>query len=203
MGKGDNIQKVALSGNFAAATNATLLTALASCFFLLVLHGCGYHFRADGNPVGIEMGSLAIPLMESTSSDLGFENDFTRIIRDEFIRYTKVPLVSSDKADMVLIGKITEIKTDPLTYDTTKTNVQGENTYYSVTDSRRLRIRLDVKMQERDTGRIIWAEAGMEEKARYDVTEDPLTNRYNQRQALKEIAGRLVDRIYLKTMERF
>jgi hypothetical protein len=211
MANRDIIQTIALSVRSGNADNTSkrlsiypvFLMALASCFFLLVLYGCGYHFHADGNPVGVEMGSLAIPLMESTSSDLGFENDFTRIIRDEFIRYTKVPLVSNDKADMILIGKITEIKTDPLTYHTTKTNVQGENTFYSVTDSRRLRIRLDAKMQERDTGRIIWAETGMEEKARYEVSEDPLTNRYNQKQALKEIAGRLVDRIYLKTMERF
>jgi len=181
----------------------TVLLALTTWLCLPILSGCGYHFVAEGEPVGINIRSLAIPLMESTSSDLGFESGFTKTIRDEFISHADVPLVSRDKAEMVLIGKIYEIRTRPLTYDITEDTVQGETTYYEVTDSRRLFIRLEVKLLERATGRIIWEEKGMEEKARYDVTEDPLTNRYNQQKALDEIAGRLADRIYLKTMERF
>jgi len=181
----------------------TVLLALTTWLCLALLSGCGYHFVAEGEPVGINIRSLAIPLMESTSSDLGFESGFTKTIRDEFISHADVPLVSRDKAEMVLIGKIYEIRTRPLTYDITEDNVQGETTYYEVTDSRRLFIRLEVKLLERATGRIIWEEKGMEEKARYQVTEDPLTNRYNQQKALDEIAGRLADRIYLKTMERF
>jgi len=168
-----------------------------------MLGGCGYKFRSDGAPVGIDIQSLAIPLMESTSSDLGFESDFTKAIRDEFIRHADVPLVSRDEASMVLIGKLSEIRTDPLTYEITKSAVGGETTSYEVTDSRRLRIRLDAKLLENATGRIIWAEEGLEEKARYLVGEDPLTNRYNREKALQEIARRLADRIYLKTMERF
>ncbi len=178
-------------------------TLLTLWLLLTMLPGCGYHFQAEGEPVGVNIRSLAIPLMESTSSDLGFESEFTKAIRDEFISHASVPLVSSDKAEMVLIGKVYEIKTSPVTYDTTKTVVNGESTYHSVTDSRRLKIRLDCKLLERATNRVIWSEERMVEKARYVVTEDPLTNRYNREQALEEIAGRLADRIYMKTMERF
>lgn len=181
----------------------TVLVALTIWLCVSILPGCGYHFVAEGEPVGINIRSLAIPLMESTSSDLGFESEFTKTIRDEFISHADVPLVSRDKAEMVLIGKIYEIRTRPLTYDITEDNVQGETTYYEVTDSRRLFIRLEAKLLERATGRIIWEEKAMEEKARYQVTEDPLTNRYNQQKAITEIARRLADRIYLKTMERF
>ena len=102
-----------------------------------------------------------------------------------------------------MIGKLSEIRADPLTYDIAKSSVGGETTSYEVTDSRRLKIRLDAKLLERATGRIIWEEEGMEEKARYLVTEDTLTNRYNRERALHEIAERLADRLYLKTMERF
>ena len=181
----------------------TVLVALTTWLCLTLLSGCGYHFVAEGEPVGINIRSLAIPLMESSSSDLGFESEFTKTIRDEFISHADVPLVSRDKAEMVLIGKIYEIRTRPLTYDITEDTVRGETTYYEVTDSRRLFIRLEVKLLERASGKIIWEEKGMEEKARYEVTDDPLTNRYNQQKALDEIAGRLADRIYLKTMERF
>lgn len=153
--------------------------------------------------MGTTIQSLAIPLVESTSSDLGFESDFTNALRNEFISHTSVPLVSRDKAEMVLIGKIDEIKTEPLTYDIVRNTIQGETTSYEVTNSRRLKIRLDAKLLERASGRIIWEVEGMEEKARYPVSEDPLVNRYNREKALQEIAGRLAERIFSNALERF
>ena len=53
------------------------------CIILLSVFqaGCGYQFRADGEPVGIQLESLAIPLFSSTSSEIGFEADFTKMIR--------------------------------------------------------------------------------------------------------------------------
>lgn len=168
-----------------------------------LISGCGYHFRADGKPIGNEMKSLAIPLMESRSSELGFENEFTEAIRSEFIRHAGVPLVSRNNADVVLLGKIFEVRFEPLTYQIRESTVGGEDTDYEITDSRRLRISLDTELIDRKTGKSVWKEKGMEEQARYLVTKDPLTNRYNQRKALREIAARIVDRLYLKTMERF
>lgn len=172
-------------------------------FHIAALSGCGYHFHAAGEPVGIEIPSLSIPLVESTSSTLGFENDFTKVVQEEFISHAKVPLVPRDEAAMVLIGKVIEIETVPLSYDITQSAVQGTVTSYEVTDSRRMKIRVDAKLVERVTGRVIWEEKSLEEKARYPVSTDPLTNRYNEKQALQEIARRLADRMYLKTMERF
>ncbi len=178
---------------------------LALCLVLILIWGCGYHFRADGNPEGIAISSLAIPLMTSTSSALGFESDFTEVIRDAFIRHGNVPLVPVDQASMVLIGRIRQIRTDPVTYDLTEyPNVTKDTTeYYVTTDSRRLWVKLDVTLIDRKTGKVIWQEQSMIDRARFLVTKDPLTNRYNQKKALQEIAGRLVDRIYLRTMERF
>ncbi len=170
---------------------------------LFAITGCGYHFNAGGAPEGLKITSLAIPLMETTSSTLGFESDFTSAIRDAFIRQGSVPLVSQDHAEFVLMGKIREIHTGPLTYDITETSVQGTTAYYEVTDSRRMRVTLDTRLVERKTGKVIWEEKQMEERARYLISEDPMTNRYNRKKALHEIAGRLVDRIYLRTMERF
>ena len=181
----------------------TILIPLTVFCMLSLFSGCGYRFQADGEPVGVNIPSLAIPLMESPSTTLGFESDFTRVIREEFISHANVPLVPRDEAAMVLIGKISEIRSAPLAYDVTEMIVQGDKTYYGVTDSRRLWIRLDAELIDSDTGKIIWKEVGMEEKARYRVTSDPLINRYNKKMAIEEIARRLVDRLYMKTMERF
>jgi hypothetical protein len=142
--------------------------------------------------------------MTSTSSSLGFEGDLTRIIREEFINHSKVPIVSSDKAATVLIGRVYEIKTEPLSYSLNQHTVQGQTATYEVTNTRWLKIRLDARLIDRTTGKIIWEDRAMEEKATFSVTEDdPLANRYNQRMAAQAIARRLAVRIYSKTMERF
>lgn len=173
-------------------------------FVALLAWGCGgYHFRADGEPVGIELRSLAVPLVKSTSSTMGFEADFTRILREEFISHAGVPLVPVEKAQAVLSGRICEIETDPLVYDYQDWTVKGYNTTYEVTKSRRLIIRLDMRLTDRSTGEVVWRDRKLEEKARFAVGADPVENRYRQKKALEEVARKLAKRIYLRTMERF
>jgi hypothetical protein len=184
-----------LRGNFTVTLFLLIVT-----FFLF---GCGYSFQSGEKPTGIDIKNIAIPLMESTSSSLGFESDFTRVIREEFVSYTKVPLVSKDKASVILIGKIVEIRTKALGYDLLKRDRNGEEYTYETTDSRRLYIELDVKLIDRATGNTIWSDRGMKERASYDVTSDPMTNRYNQREAIRKMAHRFAERIFLKTIERF
>jgi len=169
----------------------------------LLLVGCGYHFRADGEPVGIQLESLAIPLFSSTSSEVGFEADFTKVIRREFISHGRVPLVPEEKSQAVLIGKIQEIRADPLTYRSQDFAVGGYTSTYTVTKSRKLRVRLEVQLMDRRSGKVIWREAGMEDQASYSVSGDPLETRHSERQALERLADRLAKRIYLRTMERF
>ena len=153
--------------------------------------------------MGIEIESIAIPLITSTSSTKGFEADFTRVIREEFISHSKVPVVGKEKAQMLIKGNIFEIRSDPLSYDVQQQTVAGKVVNYEVTDKRRLKIQMGVSLIERATGMTIWKENSLSEEASFDVGTDPLSNAYNQQQALKKIARLIARRIYLKTMERF
>jgi hypothetical protein len=174
--------------------------ALVSVCLLL---GCGYRFRATGEPLGIQLESLAIPLVPSPSSNLGFEAVFTRIIREEFISHGNVPLLPADKAQALLKGSITDIRTDAVSFESREVTVRGRATTYSVTASRLLRVRLDMRLIERESGKVVWREPAMEERATFAVSPDPLVTRFNREQALEKIALRFAKRIYLKTMERF
>ena len=181
-----------------------LVILIPSLILVLGGGGCGYTFRADGKPVGIDMGSLAIPMISSTSSNLAFESDFTEVLRQEFISQAKVPIVAESQAEMVLTGKVYEIRTEPLTYHINQRVTQGYLITDSTTRSRRLKIKLDMKLTERSTGRVIWHEPSMEEKAEFAVVgTDPLVTRNSEREALREIASKLAEGIYLKTLERF
>jgi len=174
-----------------------------SLLLFALCSGCGYYFRADGNPVGINISSLAIPLIESSSSEKGFEADFTTILRNEFLNYGRVPLKSKDKAEMILQGTIHEIDTQPLTYNSTRQTVSGKVITHETTSSRRLTLKLDIRLIEKKTDKTIWYDNSMVEEVSFVVTDDPLVNRHNQRGALMKIARLLSERVYQKTMERF
>ena len=189
----------------------SLFKKLYNFFFPLLLvwlsfstvAGCGYHFKRTGDPSTVQYRSLAIPLIESTSSTLGFEGEFTRVIREEFASHIKLPLVSRENASAILTGKIYEIKTEALSYDLMQETVEDKIITYEMTNSRRLIIKLDARLVDGSSGEVIWEDRDMEEKATFVVSADPMSTRYYRRQALKEMARRLAKRLYLKTIERF
>ncbi len=176
---------------------------IALLIFWCICTSCGYSFRATGEPISIRLDSLAIPMIESTSSDIGFEASFTKIVRDKFITQGKVPLVSTEQAQAVLSGRVYEIRTVPLSYRVEQQTVGGVVTTFQETTSRRLILKLDIRLTDTDTGKVIWHEKAMEEMAIFEVSPDPLVTQFNQRVALEFIARTLADRIFLKTMERF
>jgi hypothetical protein len=165
--------------------------------------GCGYGFRAKGEPVGITIDSLAIPLFESTSTDRGFEAVFTEIIRKEFISRANIPIVSRDQAGAVLSGRILKVDTQPMSYNTVRQSAGGHTVTYETDGSRKLIIKLEIEMKDMKTGKIVWHDDSMEAEADFKVSNDPLQTRYNKDQAINTIAGLMAKRIYLNTMERF
>lgn len=178
---------------------------IISALFLMtpLISGCGYRFRAGGEPIGLEIESLAIPMVTSPSITLGFEPDFTRVLRNEFISHARVPLKPKEEARLILSGNIVDISTEPLSYNIRESTIQGYTVTDEVTRRRRLRIILDIYLSDTKTGKIIWHEPSLEEETSFEVTDDPLVNRFNQKQALEKIARNLSQRIYLLTMDRF
>jgi len=176
------------------------LTVLACC---LLVTGCGYRFRGAGEAIGISLESLAIPLFPSTSSYAGYEADFTRILRDEFIRHSRVSIVSKENAQAVLSGKICSITTEPLTYSVTKETIHGYTSTDALTRSRKMRVWVEATLIDRKTETAIWQDGSFTAEAGFSVSSDPLRTSYSQRQAFIAIAKDIATRIYSKTMERF
>ena len=181
----------------------TLFLLLTPLMFGSFILGCGYQFRASGEPLGIKLQSLAIPLIQSTSSELEFEAIFTKVFRDTFISQTKVPLVPEAKADAVLDGRISEIRVEPIAFNQTQQIVNGQVTTYSVTSRRQVIVNMDAKFTVKATGEVLWHEPAMVERASYSVGADPLVNRFNEQQAYEAIARLLASRLFLKSTERF
>ncbi len=189
--------------NFFQCKNLLLLFLFLLFLLCCINPGCGYHFRPVGRPIGVSLDSIAIPLFSSTSSLIGFEGEFIRVVREEFITNSRVRIESKDKAQAVLSGRIYSITTEPLTYTVTQQTIHNYLSTDEVTKSRTLKVGLDVKLTDTATGKIIWQDSTLTGKANFLVSADPLTNRYNQRRAFISIAQELATKIYARTMERF
>ena len=165
--------------------------------------GCGYHFKDQGEPQGIRLTSIAIPLITSTSTVKGFEAGFTEMIRNEFISHAKIPILPKEEAQAVLTGHIYEIRREPVSFNREPYTLDGHQSSYETTNAAFLKIKLDIRLVDRPTDKTIWHEKAMEEKVRYGIGTDPIANQYNHQQALLKIAKALAKQVYLKTMERF
>lgn len=144
-----------------------------------------------------------MPPIQSRSSFPGFEGDVSRIFHEEFIAHCQLPVVRREEAEAVFLGEIRDIRVEPSAYEVVKRTVGGQELSYQVTSRRSMRVNLSGKLIHRQTGEMIWEDRDMEETAFYDVGTDPMTNRYNERRALQEVAERLARRVFAKTMERF
>ncbi len=171
--------------------------ALFFAFFLFVC-GCGYQIQSTKRPLNLSISSIAIPMVKSPSSFLGFEAKLTEMIRQQFISHSGLKIVPQDEADAVLVTEVVDIKREPISYIVR----QGS---YEVTSNRWLKVKMVARLVDRRTGKIIWR-ATLRERAVYNVlaqNPDPLATRYNESQALRIIGKQLAERIYLRTMERF
>lgn len=179
---------------------AVILTLV---FFALAGGGCAYHFQPTGKPHGLSIKSIAIPMVKSPSSAIGFEGEFTRAVREEFIDHSSLPVVPKAQADAVLVIRITRIGSDPLAYNVSQATIQGRTVNYETTSSRWLWLKIDARLLDRESGRVLWEQNGIREKAAYSVSTDPLETRYNRRSALRNIARNVAKKAYAQTMERF
>lgn len=182
--------------------NGFAKTAAVLIFCPLIL-GCGYHFKPVGSALNVELESIAIPPFSSNSSHPRVEQDFTKIVRREFLRYSRIRIEDQATARIILRGHLQSITTEPLTYTITQQTIHGFVSTDEVTRSRVIRVRLTVTVTDRATGEIIWQDASLTGKAIFQVSSDPLVTQYNQRLALNSIAQGVATRIFSRTMERF
>ncbi len=177
---------------------------ILSILFIFSITSCGYYLVETGEAVGVEIESLAIPLMTSTSSTIGFEADFTSIVRAEFITHSKIPILSVEEARMVLTGHIYDITAKPMSYNIVTNENFDTDISYETTNSRQLTVKLDAKLTDSVTGEVIWHSKSLQASATYSLSlTDPVAEEYNQKQALITIANILSKTLYQKTMERF
>ena len=157
---------------------------------LVLVGGCGYKFTGGGDlPKGVQ--TIFVDLFENKSREVDVETQLANDLTNEFILKRKSALVSENKADAILTGKIVSV--DTITISQTK---QGSSV------ERRVRMVLNVKLLNRQ-GETIWSRIGVQDHEEYLVGESSSETNANLQDALIILSERMAEKIYNMLTEDF
>ena len=143
--------------------------------FCILAASCGYRPVGRGElTTGTERPTLAIPLFDNRSTEIGLESLFANTFIETFSRSQALRLVGRpEKADLVLEGKISSVAYSSVAYfDINRSLV------------RRVTIRIEVLLTRRSTGKVVWKDQGI-------VQEDYVSDQtYQESEALRNMGVR-------------
>ena len=93
---------------------------LASYLLLLVsfsFTGCGYQIAGRGGHIPGGVRTIAIPVFENRTLEPIVEEELTPVVIREFLRDSRIEVVSRSQAALVLQGSVTSYKESPLSFD--------------------------------------------------------------------------------------
>ena len=172
-------------------TSFFLLTFFTFVTFGFLLTSCGYTFGKKGFELPEHLNTIAVPTFQNHSFEPAIENIITRHVRRAFLASSRLELINNAQdADLLIDGTVKSVDLFPLSFDGNR-NVVIEN---------RIRIRLDIRLQESDQGQTIWHDPDLETTAEFLVQEDPSATRVARDRAILEasehFAEDLVHRVF-------
>ncbi|MGQ9689606.1 MAG: LPS assembly lipoprotein LptE [Desulfobaccales bacterium] len=143
--------------------------------FLLCLAHCGYRPVGRGEiSTSGDRPTLAIPLFDNRSTEIGLEALFANTFTETFSRCRALRLAARpENADLVLEGKISSVAFSSVAY-------------YNISRSlvRRVTIRVEVQLTRRSTGKVVWKDQDI-------VQEDyVVAQTYQEGEALRDMGIR-------------
>jgi hypothetical protein len=187
------------------------------CVVSMVCAGCGYHRARLDNPLLANVKTIAIPYFKNKTFEPGVEKIFTDAFMKEFIESRKLQIVGPNEADVILYGTVRSLKESSIAHDS---NDKALEEY--------LQMVVDLQLEERTTGKVLWKRKGMRHAEDYDIitsnsqeyaaakhkgmhhnddssdtTTDVQASEASKRMALQKIAADLAERTHDSIMMGF
>lgn len=172
----------------------------------IFLSACGYHVggAASRLPPGLKV--IAVPALENRTKGYRVEQRMTEAVVREFLARTKYRIVSTeDSADAVLHGEITSLESSPVVFDTTPnpTVIPNVNTSTARATTMLVSVRLKVRLEERETKKILYQNDNYLFREAYEISTDPATFFDEQGPALDRMAKDFASRLVADVVENF
>ena len=159
----------------------------------LACAGCGYHRARLDNPLLANFHTIAIPYFKNKTFEPGVEKIYTDAFMKEFIESRKLKIVSESQADVILYGTVRNLKEESI--------AQNEN---DKTIEYLLFMTLDLRLEERATGKVLWQRKDLKHVEDAPVYTDSMQlSETAKRATMQKIAADLAERVHNSIMMGF
>jgi hypothetical protein len=132
------------------------------CFFFAILFGCGYSFVPRGENIDKRIQKIYVEAFDNKTAQAGIENYVRTAFINQFIQNSRLKIVeSAESADAIVKGKILNLNTSPLAYDSN-----------SLVAEERATIILELTFLENESGKIIWSSKNITGTVDYTLSTD-------------------------------
>jgi hypothetical protein len=182
---------------------------LCLCFSAAIfLSSCGYHVGGTGSRLPPGLKVIAVPALENHTTRYRIEQRMTEAVVREFLARTRYRIVSTeDSADAVLHGEIMSFEATPAVFDTTPTPNSTSNPNVNTTTARAttmlVSVRLKVRLEERETKRVLYQNDNYLFREPYEISTDPSKFFDEQGPALERMSRDFASRLVADIVENF
>ena len=172
--------------------NAGLLAIVAVCFSLFC--ACGYHVagKADRLPPGIR--SIAVPAFDNLTTRYRLTQWMPEALAREFLSRTRYQVEAEpEAADAVLRGAIISQQVSPLIFDQASGRASTVQLY----------VRMQIRLEDRRTGKMIYRSDNMEYRARYEIAVDQRAYFDESDAALERVSREVARAVVSRIVEDF
>lgn len=146
---------------------------------------CGYYFVGQETNLPPDIQSLAIPIFINQTDQIGLESEVTRALLEKFASSKRLAIREQKFADAILTGRVKSFNT---------TSVAVTKGFF-ITSGYRATVIIEVLLQRGDNGQILWKEE-ISEAWNYPVGADLAQTDYNKKEAMRQIALLLAERVH-------
>lgn len=164
------------------------------CLCVSVISGltaCGYHFAGQGSPFPNDIKTVAIPIFENQTAETGFESLVTNQLVYQFSSRGRLGVVSLEKADLVLKGRVRSVDTRDVAFTGGYLGIQ-----------RRVIVTLAATLITKD-GQKFWEDQNITKEEVYRIESNPVVTEARKREILDKIARDVAEIIYGRVFEDF
>ena len=132
------------------------------CLFFALILSCGYGFAPKGDYIDKRIQNIYVEAFDNKTAQAGIENYVRTAFINQFIQNSRFKVVeSAESADAIVKGKILNLNTSPLAYDSN-----------SLVAEERATIILELTFQENESGKIIWSSKNITGTVDYTLSTD-------------------------------
>ncbi|MEJ5367966.1 MAG: LptE family protein [Bryobacteraceae bacterium] len=168
--------------------------APAACAVALLLAGCGYHVGGRTDLLPATLQTIAIPAFANASPRYRLTSQLPAAITREFLTRTRYRVVADpNEADAVLYGTVRNYFSFPTLFDQRTGRASAVQVH----------VFLDVKLVERESGKVLFERENYEFRGRYEIATDQAQYFDESSTALERLSREVARQVVSSILEAF